>query len=78
MLKNFKYLIFSLTVLIILTFIKINLNITSITLGYEMGRLKSKESQLIKKRNSLRIELAKLKTKTSLQHFAKRHESDNN
>lgn len=54
-----------------LAFLKIYVKIQTVIVGYEIGRLKEKEFQLLKQRSSLRMSLAQLTTKESLSKMLK-------
>ena len=47
-----------------------HLRITTTLLGYELGELKNKESQLLEKRARLKVELAKLTKQNNLALLA--------
>ncbi len=49
-----------------IAFFKIHIKIRTIMIGYEIGRLKNEEVQLLKKRSLLTMSLAQLTTKDSL------------
>ena len=48
-----------------------HIRVKTILIGYEIGKLKSKESFLLKSRSLLTMELAKLTTKKNLQALLK-------
>jgi hypothetical protein len=50
-------------------FVRVHQRVHTILIGYEIGKLKDQESQLLKKQSLLTVELAKI---TSKQHLAKR------
>ncbi len=53
----------------IYAFVRVHHRVQTILLGYEIGKLKEHESQLLKKQSLLNMELAKL---TNKQNLAKR------
>ena len=52
-----------------------HVRVKTILLGYEIGKLKSKESNLLKQRSLLTMELAKLTTKTTLESLLLKKEN---
>jgi hypothetical protein len=50
-------------------FIRVHHRVQTILIGYDIGKLKDQESQLLKKQSLLNVELAKITTK---QNLAKR------
>ena len=59
------YLLFGL--ILIFSFLRVHSRIQITLLGYEIGRMKEKEAELIKVRSLLTMELAKITTKERLQ-----------
>ena len=49
---------------------KIHLNVQVTLIGYEIGRLKSKESELLEQRSLLTAQLAQLTSKSSLKQLS--------
>ena len=49
---------------------RVHLRVQTTMIGYEIGRLKDKESQLLEQRSFLKMELAKLTTKSHLSAIA--------
>ncbi len=62
-----KFFFVSLTVLTSLSFSQIFMRSRVISVGYDIGQLKNKESLLIEEQALLRTELAKISTKSSLE-----------
>ena len=46
---------------------KIHLRVRSVVVGYEIGKLKSKESELLEKRSLLRMQVAQLTSRRHLE-----------
>lgn len=51
-------------------FVRVHLRVQTTMVGYEIGRLKTKEGKLLEERSELKMELARLTTKKSLQLMA--------
>ena len=61
------YLLFGIT--LIFSFLRVHSRIQITLLGYEIGRMKERETDLIKVRSLLTMELAKITTKERLQQI---------
>ncbi len=56
----------------ILAFTRLHLSVKTTQIGYEIGKLKSEEVELLRKKSMKTMELAKLMTKDSLLKFSKK------
>lgn len=75
---NFSKVFFlGLTTLTSLSFFQIFTRSRIISVGYDIGQLKNKESILIEEQAILRTELAKISTKTSLEKIINTSEPHN-
>jgi len=56
-------------------FARVHLRVQTTMVGYEIGRLKTKEGRLLEERSELKMELARLTTKQSLSLMADGNDS---
>ncbi|MFK7823779.1 MAG: hypothetical protein AB8G05_06470 [Oligoflexales bacterium] len=63
------FLYFFFALILIFSFLRIHSRIQITLLGYEIGRMKEREADLIKVRSLLTMELAKITTKEHLQEI---------
>ena len=57
-------------------FVRVHLRVQTTMVGYEIGRLKTKEGRLREDRSELKMELARLTTKQSLSSMSEEDEPD--
>lgn len=54
----------------VLAFARVHLRVQTTMVGYDIGRLKTREGRLLEERSELKMELARLTTKNSLMSVA--------
>ncbi len=59
-----------LAVLFLLAAVRVHMRVHTTLVGYELGRLKNHEAELLEERSLLKMELAKLTTKSQLTNLA--------
>jgi hypothetical protein len=64
--KNIKFYIFLYFFIFFLGLIRVHVRVQTTIIGYELGKLKSQEIELIHKKNRLTMHLEKITTKQSL------------
>lgn len=65
--QNFHYFLQLILILsVVVAFLRTHSRIKTTLLGYEIGRMKDQEEQLLKRRSLLMMELAKITTKKNL------------
>ena len=57
----------ALGLLMVLCFGRIHIRSETLRFGYELGRLKTKEAQLLEQKSSLQMELSKISTRKALE-----------